>query len=261
MYLGIQSVLSVYASGRTTAIAISSGAGVSCAVPIYEGHVLPHCYVRQNFGGRDVTGYFAKILIDRGYSFTNSAELEIVRDIKEKVGYTAEDYESELHKADTSNDIDKNYELPDGQVITIGGERFCCSEVLFKTYLFGKNFNHIYFDSKFNFTRLTEYDGIHQMVYKAIMKCDINLRRELYGNIVLDGGNTMFPGFDVRLRKEMICLAPASVEIKIIAAPERNYFAWIGGSIISSVSTFQEMWLSKDEYDESGPGVVHRKCF
>jgi actin len=93
------------------------------------------------------------------------------------------------------------------------------------------------------------------------MKCDIDIRRDLYNNVVLSGGTTMFPGIDIRLTKELSALAPSSIKVKIVAPPERKYSVWIGGSILSSLTSFQEMWISKDEYDESGPGIVHRKCF
>ena len=93
------------------------------------------------------------------------------------------------------------------------------------------------------------------------MKCDVDIRRDLYANTVLSGGNTMFPNIEVRLTKEMQALAPDSTKVKIIAPPERKYSVWIGGSILSSMSSFQEMWISKDEYGELGPRVVHRKCF
>jgi actin-related protein len=78
---------------------------------------------------------------------------------------------------------------------------------------------------------------------------------------VLSGGSTMFPGIAERMTKEMTALAPESIRIKVVAPPERKYSVWIGGSILSSMSTFQAMWISKAEYDESGPAIVHRKCF
>ena len=93
------------------------------------------------------------------------------------------------------------------------------------------------------------------------MKCDVDIRKELYANVVLSGGNTMFPGLADRVQKEVAALAPATMKIKVIAPPERKYSVWIGGSILASLSTFQQMWISKQEYDESGPSIVHRKCF
>lgn len=242
-YVAVQGVLSLYASGRTTGIVLDIGDGVTHTIPVYDGYSIPNAINRYDLAGRDVTDYLRKLLDERGHRFVTSSEREIVRDIKEKLCYLALDPDDEVKLYRTKN-MTRSFTLPDGNVIKIGDEMFRAPEVLFDPDLIGK-----------------EIKGIDQAVFDSIQKADMDVRKDLFANIVLSGGTTMIKNLDKRLEKELNILKPSRMgKVKIIALPERKYSVWIGGSILSSLPTFENTWIYKKEYDECGVQIIHRKC-
>ena len=246
VFIANQAVLSLYSSQRTTGIVVNSGDSVTYAVPICDGHTLPHAILHVNVAGRDLTDYLRSLLLQIGY-YTSMPKIESIRDIKESFCHVAMDFEQQMKTAASNSSfissLKKSYSLPDGEVVTIGKESIVCPEALFQP-----SFLHM------------NPAGIHQACYDAIMMCDTDIRKELFANIVLSGGNTLFPGMPERMQKEITALAPSTITTKVIAPPERKYSAWIGGSIYAALSTFKQMSISKQEYDESGPFIVHQKC-
>lgn len=244
-------MLSLYASGRTTGIVLDAGDGVSHAVPVYEGFAMPSSIRRIDVAGRDVTEYMQLLLRKSGYVFHTSAEKEVVRLIKEKVSYVAADPKKEEKEwISASGKMGGGggdariveYALPDGNKIKaspcassldlnanriqVGQERFRAPEILFDPEIIG-----------------LEYPGIHQIVVDAINRTDLDLRKSLFGNIVLSGGATLTKGFGDRLLHEVQRLAVKDMRIKIFAPPERKYSTWIGGSILAGLSTFRKVGI------------------
>lgn len=230
LFPSIQAVLSLYASGRTTGIVLDAGDGVSHAVPVYEGFAIPSSIRRIDVAGRDVTEHMQLLLRKSGYVFHTSAEKEVVRIIKEKEGYVALDPKKEekewLQNAGRGDGRVKDYTLPDGNKIKLGAERYKAPEILFDPEIIGQ-----------------EYPGVHQIVVDAINRTDMDLRKALFGNIVLSGGSTLTKGFGDRLLHEVQRLAVKDMRIKIFAPPERKYSTWIGGSILAGLSTFRKVCL------------------
>lgn len=241
-YLAIQAVLSLYASGRTTGVVLDVKNNRMDPVPVYEGHAVHHALFRMDLGGEDLTDFLLQMLNKRGCHI-NPEEREVVEDIKEKFCYVAPDFVKEMATA-TPSSLEKQYQLPDGQVIIIDTERFRCPEGLFHTAYLGK-----------------ECCDIHEAVFHAVMKCDRDLRSTMFKNVVLAGGTSMFPGFAERLQPEVAALAPSNAEVSIIAPLNRTCSAWVGGSLLASLPHFQQMCISKEEYEEFGPALVRRKCF
>ncbi|KFO54379.1 Alpha-centractin, partial [Corvus brachyrhynchos] len=250
LFISMQAVLSLYATGRTTGVVLDSGDGVTHAVPIYEGFAMPHSIMRIDIAGRDVSRFLRLYLRKEGYDFHTTSEFEIVKTIKEVMPclvsvLVQEGISSQRKLWLVKSETEKaQYYLPDGSTIEIGPARFRAPELLFRPDLIGE-----------------ECEGLHEVLVFAIQKSDMDLRRTLFSNIVLSGGSTLFKGFGDRLLSEVKKLAPKDVKIRISAPQERLYSTWIGGSILASLDTFKKMWVSKKEYEEDGARAIHRKTF
>jgi actin-related protein len=244
-YVAIQAVMSLYAAGRTTGLVVDSGDGVSHTVPVFEGFSVPHAVEKMDIAGRVLTEYLQKLLTESiNKNFTSSAEMEIVKNIKEELCFVASKYDEELQQAKSSSETDKQYTLPDKTVIDIKGDvRMKCPELLFKPELNGKTCK-----------------SMHALAWQSVSNSDIDIRKDLCKNMILSGGTTMYQGLPDRLKDEVVGLAPAGAEIKVIASADRKFAVWKGASTFSSLSTFESQWITKQDYEEHGASIVARKC-
>ena len=238
-----QELAAMYAAGRVTGVTVYSGHDMSTIFPIFEGHCCPKGVAKIDIGGSTITDYFInKLRYERGYDFSSNSEYYFINDIKEKLCYVAEDYDKELKK--NMSELEKSYQLPDGNIVTVGKERFTAPEILFNPSIL----------------RMRS-EGLQTKINQSIMNCDFEMRKDFYSNIVLAGGTTKFEGIQARLTKEIRDLAPSAFveKVKVLAPPERKYSAWIGISILGSLSSFEDKWITKKEYDEFGPALVERR--
>ncbi|KAL7493080.1 hypothetical protein ACHAWT_003279 [Skeletonema menzelii] len=256
LFVAPPAVLSLYASGRTTGVVLDVGEGVTHCIPVYEGYALPHSIVRSDLGGIDVTKRLQLLLRKSGLAFSTTAEVDFVSRMKEEVCYVSNvptneesDYDmgGNASSATTGGGASNaaaakaQYQLPDGQVVTIANERHRASEVLFQPSLIG-----------------SEERPIHDVLMTSINQSDMDLRSTLFSNIVLAGGSTLLPGLGDRLLYEVRQRAPERTRIRISAPPERRDSAWVGGSILASLATFKNMWVGRNEYEEYGSSILHR---
>ena len=248
LYISMTSVLAIYDAGRTSGMAVDSGQEITNFVPVYEGFAFPNAISKTEIGGKKLTKYLKQLLIDKKYNINTDAKELKINEIKEKYCRVSYDFENEIREAGEGGNLEEKVKLPDGEEITLETERLKCPESLFRP----------------NFLPLAEPNtkGLHDECCASIQQIDVEIRKDLYSNIILAGGNTMFEGLPERLTKEIQKLTPsaASNKVKVIALPERKYATGIGASILSSLSNFQCMWITRAEYKETGESIVHKKC-
>ncbi|XP_021278805.1 actin-related protein 4 [Herrania umbratica] len=285
LFLAKNAVLTSFASGRATSVVVDSGGGSTTVAPVHDGYVLQKAVSSSPIGGEFLTDCLMKSLESKGivikprYSFkrkeiqlgvfqtvdidfpntTESYKLYsqrvIVSDIKECVCRAPD---TPYDESAYSNIPMTPYELPDGQTIEIGADRFKIPDVLFNPSLAqtipGMN----------NFAEIApSFRGLPQMVIESINRCDVDIRKELFGSILLAGGTASMQQLKERLEKDLLEESPQAARVKVLAsgnATERRFSVWIGGSILASLGSFQQMWFSKSEYEEHGASYIQRKC-
>ena len=300
MSMCIGAVLALYSSGRTTGCVVSSGDGTTHIVPVFEGFTVPSAITHFPVAGQDITDFLRASLIERGCAPAvltmlkddwSRRQTEVVRDIKEKLTFVALDFDESIRQASTPEEragIDKTYPLIDGTPLVVGTERFRCPEGLFQPRFLGEE--------------KKDLSGIHECTFRAVSACEPKIRRQLFGNVILAGGNTAFPGLAKRLEKEIFALCRAEESgflrflmsghrrlgagchpavkvvsrnesllriiasfallkpgaVKVVGDAQPKSSSWLGGSILSGLSSFEQMWVTSAEYNASGPSIVRR---
>ncbi|XP_071701503.1 actin-related protein 4-like [Rutidosis leptorrhynchoides] len=285
LFLAKNAVLTSFASGRATSLVVDSGGGSTTVAPVHDGYVLQKAVLSSPIGGEFLTDCLIKSLESKGvkirprYSFKRKeirpgefqavdvdypnttesyrqyCQREIASDIKECVCRAPD---TPYDDVSYSNIPMTSYELPDGQTIEIGSDRFKTPDVLFNPSLVktipGMESSAVI---------ATSARGLPQMVIESINKCDVDIRRELFSGILLAGGTSSMQQLKERLEKDLQEESPQAARVKVLASgnsTERRFSVWIGGSILASLGSFQQMWFSKSEYEEHGCSYIQRKC-
>lgn len=226
-------LFALLASGRTSGLVLECGHDVTQSVPISDGFPLRYAALQGEFAGKQLTANLGTTIEQRYESLGYLFRGEIARNMKESLCFV-----SQTGEVPIDSDLTKNYELPDGVFVALDKERYMIPEALFRPAIAGR-----------------ESAGVQELPLKSIKRCCRDIRAELYGNIVLSGGSTLFPGFTERITKEMQATAP----VHVISPPDRLFSAWKGGAVLSSSACFKQMCITKEEYEEYGPMLIHRK--
>lgn len=227
----MQPLLSAYRIGRTTGCVVEIGE-ITHIVPILHGYPIKDAIKRLDFGGGDIDDYLLELIKEKGVSIQEESYISPqIRNIKEKLCYVAMDPEREMRLSKIVAGMEITWMTPDGDIIPLNYERFLAPECIFDPTRIKK-----------------EIEPLHVEIFNAISQCDEEMRENLFSSIILSGGSTMFPGIKERLTKEIKEQIPESVDVKIIAPPERMYSAWMGGTVAASLRDFQNQCITYIEY-------------
>ena len=254
IFFASQPILSLFSTSNTSGVILESGEGVTQSCVVYEGYSIPNSYIRNNYGGKDVTEYFQTLLQRQGYSFSTTSEFEIVKKMKEDICFTSisgninnpiniMSGNMELSSNKNKSESSGIYNLPDGNAIKIGDERSLAPEILFNPSIIG-----------------SENLSFQEMIITSINKVDIDLRKNLYNNVLISGGNTLFKGIQEKFHSEIKNLAPKNMKVKLHTPGNRLLSCWSGGNVISILEIFKKMWVSREEWIEKGnKSIIHIK--
>ena len=243
-YLVAQSVLAAYSVGKSTGISIDCGHTSLNFAPIYEGFLQRHCVQHIPIAGKDINDILINLLIKNGQVIDSKMQKQSIIKAKESFCFLRHDNEDEIEKK--KEEETKEWELPDKKKITISKERFQATEVIFDPKQFGY-----------------DYPNFQELFKKTVKGIDSDLREIMLANIIFNGGTTLIKGFKSRVTQE-IEQAGQDYEFKkkVHTYPEAQFMAWLGGSILTSLTNFENLWITKAEYKEEGKAtIVHKKCF
>jgi actin-related protein len=246
LYIINTSNLALYANGKTTGTVVDIGYQTTSFVPIYEGFVLHHAVTKFDTGGKDLTDFFCHIIGQRNDNdkCVNEGQKSMINELKEKICEVAEDYDSQVKKCIDSK-IVETHTLPDGSKVKITHEKYQCPELLFQPQFYQR-----------------DHFGLHEQTFKSIKKCDEDIEKDLFQNVILCGGSSLFLKIRKKFEKELQSLAPTGKTVKVIAPPERKFSSWLGGAILSSMNNFKNaMFVNKKEWMESGANIIYDKFF
>ncbi|XP_063929298.1 actin-like protein 6B isoform X1 [Zophobas morio] len=282
LYLAKNASLAAFANGRPTCLVVDSGATHTSAVPVHDGFVLTQAVVKSPAGGDYLSAQCRNYLNEKGIeivppcmvaskeitkseeaanfkrrvyqakltdSWHNYMVRQVMQDFQASVLQVSDNlYDEEVVK--TMPAI--HYEFPNGFHKDFGVERFKIPEPLFNPVAGIKS-------------GIQPTLGVGPLVTTSVGMCDIDIRPAMYGSVVVTGGNSNLQGFTERLNRDLAAKTPPviSMRLKIISAPgatERKFGAWSGGSILTSLGSFQQLWVSKQEYDDGGKAIVQSKC-
>lgn len=256
-FLHAQPVLALYACGLSSGCVVESGEYFTSVFPVCQGYQLASASCKVTLGGSHLTELFLRQLLSKDNASSGTfyrdvlscqrglSTLECARYLKEKYCFVRSSGILTGNDPLTSN---KQYLLPDGKSISLGEELSRCPERLFHPTID----THLHFDD--------EHSTLPILITDSIKKCGVDMHRSLYENIVIAGGNLQFEGMKERLLNELKTLVPKSTSVNIVVPPDGANAIWKGGSILSSMSTFDEQWITRNDYDEIGMNVVHEKC-